>query len=74
MSDEDPLRKGRPPIDDEEWLFIWDGAHKGRKMWPILKPFIALLENRVALAIVASVLIWLYSDRLIELIQRIAGR
>lgn len=65
----DDLKTGRktPPKDDE-WEGIWDSLKRSNRMWPVMAPIIAVVENWKALLIVAGVVAFIRGPELIEVI------
>jgi len=40
-----PFDRDKPPEDQEEWRYIWDGARKGHDLHPIFGPIAAIVRN-----------------------------
>jgi molybdopterin-guanine dinucleotide biosynthesis protein A len=45
-----PFDRDKPPEDQEEWRYIWDGARKGHDLHPIFGPIAAIARNWKAMA------------------------
>ena len=58
-----PLNRGEPPETPEHWGWLYDGAEKGHKGWPIVAPFVAAATNLKAWGFIGAALIgWNHSE------------
>lgn len=68
--DEDGIAENKDaPTTPEEWRVIRSGSDKAHKSWVIVGPIYAVVVNWKALAIVASIVVYLNRPDIIAAIQ-----
>ena len=71
--DDNLTTRRTPAKSDEDWMHIWDGAHKSRQMWIVVGPFVAIVKNWPALIGILGSLLWANQDGLFSLLRGISG-
>lgn len=72
---DDPSGRKTPPENENDWGYIWGGAHGGHdvKKSPIFKLIIALEKNWKAAAFVVVFVAWVNRPEIVAAIQVLAG-
>ena len=68
------LNTGRKtPPDDDDWEGIWSSLQKSNRMWPIVAPIVAVVENWKALCVVGAIILFIRGPDLIAAIVTLLG-
>lgn len=72
MTSKDPFGRKNPP-EEEEWPRIWRAVERSELAWIIVGPIHAVVSNWKALVVIAGVVVWLNSPKIIAALTALLG-